>query len=637
MQSELCADAVAAALHGNLCVLTIRNAPVNALSVAVRRGLLAAIEAAEANPAVHAVVLVGAGQHFIGGADIREFGKPPQAPALPDLCNRIEACNKPVIAAMHGVALGGGLEIALAAHYRVADAGARFGLPEVQLGLMPGAGGTQRAPRLLGAAAALDLMLSGRQVNAPQALHLGLIDQIGHSDDILAEGLRYAQEVVRAQAPVRRTRDARGLGDRAGSQAAIDAAQDQIRKNSALLFSPQKIVDAVQDALNLPMDEGLRLERQRFLACIDSPQRAGLIHAFFAEREVWKVPQTQAVAPRAITRVGVVGGGAMGAGIAVAMLDAGWSVTLVEPDEATLARARADMEKICDERVAKGLLTASARAAVMQRWTGGTTCEALSGADLVLEAVPEDMAVKQAVFAALDRVCKPGAILATTTSCLDINALAAGVSRPADVIGLHFYAPAHSRPLLEVVVPHGTHADVVASAFHLAKTLHKVPVRTGVGDGYVGHRVMAVYRKAVEHLLEQGVSPEQIDRAVRAFGFSLGPWPVVALAAGRQPPTCSDEDIVRRVVAALANEGAQLVAEGMALRPLDIDVVLMNGFDFPRHRGGPMHCADSLGLDRVLAEICKLAYEAPLLWHAAPLLEDLVARKASFASLNRLA
>ena len=286
-------DTVRQELRGHILVVTVDNPPVNALGATVRRELRAAIEAAEQDPAVEAVLLVGAGRNFIGGADIREFGKPPLPPTLPEVCDRIEACRKPVVAAIHGAALGGGLEIALAAHYRIALANAKLGLPEVTLGLLPGAGGTQRAPRLLGARAALDLMLSGRHMGAKEAHALGLVDRIGETDVVLAEGLAYAQDLLAAQAPVRRSRDADGLADRAASRAAIEAARVETSKQSRGLFSPLKIVDAVQAALELPFDDGLRHERQLFLQCLDSPQRAGLIHAFFAEREVLKAPETR--------------------------------------------------------------------------------------------------------------------------------------------------------------------------------------------------------------------------------------------------------------------------------------------------------------------------------------------------------
>ncbi|NPT35034.1 3-hydroxyacyl-CoA dehydrogenase NAD-binding domain-containing protein [Paraburkholderia xenovorans] len=698
------ADVVTRELRGKVLLVTIDHAPVNALSADVRRGLLAAVEAADADSAVQAVLIVGAGRNFIAGADIREFGKPPVPPALPDVCNRIEACTKPVVAAIHGAALGGGLEVALAADYRIAVEGAKLGLPEVQLGLLPGAGGTQRTPRLIGAQAALDLILSGRHASAKEALALGLIDRLGSSGDILAEGLAYVHELLAAHAPVRRTRDAAAPGDRAASLAAVTAARAETAKKSRGLFSPLKIVDAVEAAIEQPFDEGLRLERKLFLECLDSPQRAGLIHAFFAEREVLKAPETRDAKPRALNAIGVVGGGTMGAGIAVAVLDAGLPVTMIERDEASLARGLAHIEKVYDGLIARGRMSAEKKAAVMTRWNGSTSYDALADADLVIEAVFEDLAVKQAVFAELDRVCKAGAVLATNTSYLDIDAIAASISRPADVIGLHFFSPANIMKLLEVVVPKRVSADVVATAFELAKKLRKTPVRAGVCDGFIGNRVLAVYRAAADAMMEDGASPYQIDAAVRAFGFPMGPFQVVDLAggdigwaarkrraatrnpaaryvqiadrlcergwfgqktgrgfylypegsrsgtpdpeveaiidaerarAGITPRSFTDDEIIRRYMAAMINEGANVVHERIALRPLDVDVTLLYGYGFPRYRGGPMKYADMVGLPKILADIREFAKEDPLFWKASPLLVELVERGADFASLNQ--
>ncbi|MFM0550808.1 3-hydroxyacyl-CoA dehydrogenase NAD-binding domain-containing protein [Paraburkholderia sediminicola] len=698
------ADVVTRELRGKVLLVTIDHAPVNALSADVRRGLLAAVEAADADQAVEAVLIVGAGRNFIAGADIREFGKPPVPPSLPDVCNRIEACTKPVVAAIHGAALGGGLEVALAAHYRIAVDGAKLGLPEVQLGLLPGAGGTQRTPRLIGAQAALDLILSGRHASAKEALALGLIDRLGSSDDILAEGLAYVLELLAAHAPVRRTRDAAALGDRAASLAAVATARAETAKKSRGLFSPLKIVDAVEAAIEQPFDDGLRLERKLFLECIDSPQRAGLIHAFFAEREVLKAPETRDAKPRVLNTIGVVGGGTMGAGIAVAVLDAGLPVTMIERDDASLARGRAHIEKVYDGLIAKGRMSAEKKAALMARWSGSTSYDALADADLVIEAVFEDLAVKQAVFAELDRVCKAGAVLATNTSYLDIDAIAASISRPADVIGLHFFSPANIMKLLEVVVPKQVSADVVATAFELAKKLRKTPVRAGVCDGFIGNRVLAVYRSAADAMMEDGASPYQIDAAVRAFGFPMGPFQVVDLAggdigwatrkrraatrnpaaryvqisdrlcerswfgqktgrgfylypegsrngtpdpeveaiidaerarAGITPRSFTDEEIMRRYMAAMINEGANVVHERIALRPLDVDVTFLYGYGFPRYRGGPMKYADMVGLPKILADIREFAKEDPLFWKPSPLLVELVERGADFASLNQ--
>ncbi|BCG04171.1 enoyl-CoA hydratase (plasmid) [Paraburkholderia sp. PGU19] len=691
-------------LRGNVLLITVDNPPVNALDASVRRGLLAAIDAADGNTAVRAVLIVGAGCNFIAGADIREFGKPPQSPGMPEVCNRIEACSKPVVVAIHGAALGGGLEIALAAHYRLAVTGSRLGLPEVRLGLLPGAGGTQRTPRLIGAESALSLMLSGRHVDAQEALKLGLVDRVGQSDDVLAEGLAYAQQLLVAHATVRRTRDAQCLADHETSAAEVAAARADTVKKSRGLMSPLKIVECVEAALNLTFEDGLRFERQRFLECLESQQRVALTHAFFAEKEVQKAPETRNTKPRPVRTVGVVGGGTMGAGIAVALLDAGLPVTMIERDDESLARGRAHVEKVYDGLIARGRLTTFTKEKKLERFGASTSYDTLADVDVVIEAVFEDMGVKQAVFAELDRVCRPGAVLATNTSYLDIDAIAASISRPQDVIGLHFFSPANIMRLLEVVVPARVSADVVATAFDLAKKLRKVPVRAGVCDGFIGNRMLAVYRAAADHLMEDGASPYQIDKVMREFGFPMGPYQVIDLAggdigwasrkrraatrdpnaryvqiadricergwfgqktgrgfyryeegqrtgtpdpdvggiivaererAGVTPRSFSDEQIVRRYMAAMINEGANVVHERIALRPLDVDVTLIYGFGFPEYRGGPMHYADTVGLPALLADICEFARHDPVFWQPSPLLVELVERGASFASLNQ--
>ncbi|MEP6588308.1 MAG: 3-hydroxyacyl-CoA dehydrogenase NAD-binding domain-containing protein [Polaromonas sp.] len=705
MSTEVYALTVKTTRLGGVLLVTIDHPPVNALSVDVRRGLLAAVQQADADASVAAVLIVGAGRAFIAGADIREFGKPPQPPSLPEVCNRIEACSKPVVAAIHGPALGGGLEVAMSAHYRLAMPDARLGLPEVQLGLLPGAGGTQRAPRLMGVKPAVEMMLSGRHLGAREALASGLIDRLGEGSDVLAAGLAYTQELLASGAGVRRTRDAgAALADQAASQAALDALKADTAKKTRGLFSPLKIIEAVAAAIDLPFDEGLAQERKLFLQCIDSPQRAGLIHAFFAEREVLKAPETKAAKPRPVNSCGIIGGGTMGAGIAVAMLDAGLPVTMVERDEPSLARGRSHVEKVYDGLVRKGRLTPDAKAAVMARFSGSTSYDALAQADLVVEAVFEEMGVKKAVFAELDRVCKPGAVLATNTSYLDIDEIAASISRPGDVLGLHFFSPANIMKLLEIVVPAKVSADVVATGFELAKKLKKTPVRAGVCDGFIGNRILAVYRQAADHMMEGGASPWQIDEAVRNFGYPMGPFQVADLAggdigwatrkrkaatrdpkaryvqiadricergwfgqktgrgyylypegartgvpdpevsaiidaerqrAGITPRSFTEEEIMRRYMAAMINEGANVVHQRIALRPLDVDVTFLYGYGFPRHRGGPMHYADSVGLAKVLADIREFAREDPLFWQPSPLLVELVERGADFASLNQ--
>ncbi len=694
---------VTTALHGDVLVVTIDNPPVNALGAAVRQGLLAAMQQAQADAAVAAVLLVGAGKAFIAGADIREFGKPPVAPILPEVCRAIENLDKSVVAVLHGAALGGGLEVALSAHYRLALPAATLGLPEVNLGLLPGSGGTQRAPRLMGVQAATTLMLSGQPLKAQAALQAGLVDKLVEGTDPLAAGLAYVRELLAAQAPVRRTRDL-AIAEPQAALAWLEEQKTETAKKSRGLFSPLKIIECVQAALQLPFDEGMARERALFMECIDSPQRAGLIHAFFAEREVVKVPEAQAAQPRPVASIAVIGGGTMGAGIAVAALDAGLPVTMIERDAESIARGRANVEKVYNALVAKGRMTDAAKAAVMARYTGSTSYADIAQVDLVIEAVFEDIEVKKTVFRELDRVCKPGAVLATNTSYLDIDAIAAATGRPQDVIGLHFFSPANIMKLLEIVVPAQVAPDVVATAFELAKKLKKVPVRAGVCDGFIGNRILAVYKQAADYLLEDGASPYEIDAAVRGFGFAMGPFQVTDLAGGDigwatrkrraatrdpkaryveiadricergwfgqktgrgfylypegsrtgqpdpevlaivdaerakkgvTPRSFSADEIMRRYMAAMVNEGANVVHEGIALRPLDVDVTFVAGYGFPRHRGGPMKWADMTGLPQLLADIEAFAKEDPLFWKPSPLLVQLVREGRNFDSLNK--
>ncbi|WP_315131476.1 3-hydroxyacyl-CoA dehydrogenase NAD-binding domain-containing protein [Achromobacter marplatensis] len=701
------AGAAHARRDDDILVITLDHPPVNALSADVRHDLAAAIQASQTDPNVRAILLVGAGKNFIAGADIREFGKPPKPPALPDVCNQIEASDKPVVAVLHGAALGGGLEVALAAHYRVALPGAKLGLPEVNLGLLPGAGGTQRTPRLIGARAALDLMLSGRHLSAEAALKAGLVDALGDGDDALAAGLAYTRRLLAEGAGPRRSRDATdALADKAAALAEAAAAGEQVAKTLRGLYSPAKIVDAVRAAIEQPFDEGLRTERALFLQCLDSPQRAGLVHAFFAERETAKIPELKAARPRRLEKIGVVGGGTMGAGIAVSVLDAGLPVVMVEQDDAALERGRARVAHVYDLLQKKGRITADERDARMARFTGATTYDALDDADLIIEAVFEDMDVKLAVFAQLDRVAKPGAVLATNTSYLDVNRIASATRGPADVLGLHFFSPANIMKLLEIVVGEHTSAETVATGFELARRLRKTPVRAGVCDGFIGNRILAVHRQAADTMMEDGASPYDIDAAVREFGYPMGPYQMADLAggdigwatrkrraatrdpalryvqipdrlcergwfgqktgrgfylypdgarvgtpdpevlaiideerrrAGVTPRPFTHEDIQRRYLAAMINEAANVLHQGIALRPSDVDVVFLSGYGFPRYRGGPLHYADSVGLDRVLADIRSYAEQDPAFWKPSPLLVQLAESGRNFASLNQAA
>lgn len=688
---------VSYARQGRIGLITIDNPPVNATGHAVRQGLMDAARDFAADTGADAAVILCAGRTWVAGADISEFGKPSQAPILPDVIAAIESLDKPVVAALHGTALGGGLELALGCHARIAAPGTRMGLPEVTLGLLPGAGGTQRLPRLIGTAAALDIITSARQVPAAQALDLGLIDALSQGD-LTADAIALA-ETLAGRVP-RRTRD---LPAPAPDPDAAQALKATLARKLPGQIAQATAVDVVTDGLAQPFDQGMAIERAGFMALMDSPQRAALIHAFFSERAVAHLPQIKGVAPRPLDRIGVIGGGTMGAGIAVSCLLAGLDVTLIERDDQATARAQATVGDLLAGAVSRGKLAAARRDAILSgAFRTDTDYAALGQADLIVEAVFESMEVKEQVFAAIDRVAKPDAVLATNTSYLDVDRIADATRRPRDVIGLHFFSPAHVMRLLEVVVADRTAPEVVATGFALAKRLGKIAVRAGVCDGFIGNRILSHYRAAVDAMVLDGASPQQVDRALTDFGFAMGPYAVSDLAGldigamtrqrkaadrhprdrvpvfadrlyeqgdlgrktgrgyyvyadgkpqpnpdlpaildavrsdlGITPRDFDDAEIVARTMAAMVNEAARTVADGTALRPLDVDVVMLNGYGFPRWRGGPMHWADAHGLDRILADIRRFAEDDDHFWQPAPLLAELVADGRGFADLNQ--
>ncbi|ODT61099.1 MULTISPECIES: FAD-dependent oxidoreductase [Paracoccus] len=685
------------ARQGRIGLITIDNPPVNATGQAVRAGLMEAARAFAADDQAQAAVILCAGRTWVAGADISEFGRPPQQPFLPDVITAIEALEKPVVAAIHGTALGGGLELALGCHARISAPSARMGLPEVTLGLLPGAGGTQRLPRLTGLAPALDIITSARQIPAAQALELGLIDALA-TGDLNADAIALAETL--AGQPPRRTGD---LPAPDADPAATDALKATLARKLPGQIAQTIAVDVVTEGLALPFDQGMAVERAGFLALMDSPQRAALIHAFFSERAVGHLPQLRQAQAAPLDGVGIVGGGLMGAGIATACLLAGLDVTLIERDDAAASKARGTVSGLLDGAVARGKLAADRRDTILSgAFRTDTDYAALSQADLLIEAVFESMDVKHQVFAELDRVAKPGAVLATNTSYLDVNAIADATARPGDVLGLHFFSPAHVMRLLEVVVADRTSPRAVATGFALAKRLGKIAVRAGVCDGFIGNRILSHYRAAVDAMVLDGADPIAVDRALTDFGFAMGPYAVTDLAGldigymtrqrkaadrhprdrvpvfadrlyeqghlgrksgrgyydyaakppvpnpdlpallaavradlGLTPRDFTDAEIVARTMAALVNEAARVVADGTAARPLDVDVVMLNGYGFPRWRGGPMHWADAHGLDRILADIRHFAEMDDHFWRPAPLLVDLVATGRRFADLNK--
>lgn len=516
--------------RGEIALVIVNNPPVNALGQAVREGLLQVFLAADADSQVQAVVLLCEGSTFFAGADIKEFGKPPLAPSLPELIDVIESCSKPSVAVIHGTALGGGLEVALGCHYRIAQADAKVGLPEVKLGLLPGAGGTQRLPRLTGVAKALEMIVSGAPILASEACEHHIVDELVEGD-LCEAGIAFAQRLLQEGRGVRRTGEQRSGLEGADNAALIAAKHAEVVKRTPGLFSPLRCIAAVDAATRLPLTEGLKRERELFLECLNSPQRAALVHAFFAERQASKIADLPAdIRPREIANAAVIGGGTMGVGIALCFANAGVSVKLLEVSGEALQRALQRARDTYSVSVQRGSLSEADMQRRLALIDGITDYAALADADLVVEAVFEDMAVKQQVFERLDAVCKPGAILASNTSSLNLDAIAAFTRRPEDVVGLHFFSPANVMRLLEVVRGDQSSPAVLASAMAIGRTLKKVAVVVGVCDGFVGNRMLFQYGREAEFLLEEGATPQQVDAALRNFGMAMGPFAVRDLA-----------------------------------------------------------------------------------------------------------
>ncbi|TDT77339.1 short chain enoyl-CoA hydratase /3-hydroxyacyl-CoA dehydrogenase [Litoreibacter halocynthiae] len=517
--------------QGNVALIVIENPPVNALGVAVRRGIAAALNAAVAHDKTDAVVIAANGRTFPVGADIREFDMAPQEPSLGQLCNLIERAQKPVVAAIQGTALGGGLELAMAAHYRIAAKSARMGLPEIHLGILPGAGGTQRLPRLIGPELALDMMLTGNQVGAGIAVEMGLIDLVT-DNDLRTEAVAYARSVaVTRPTSANRTH----LVDGVGYMASVAARREQVTMELGVnALAPHKIVDCVEAALLLPMETGLEVERSAFEDCIASRESEGLRHAFFAERAAAKFPEATEAKPAQVDRVAIVGGGMMGSGIAIAALQSGFTVTLVEQGESGVNAALERIGAYYERSVAKGRLSEAQGAAALTHLQLTNKLDTLGEADLIVEAIAEDFDLKAQMLAEIGALARPDAVIATNTSYLDLAALAEASGRPADIVGLHFFAPAQVNKLVEVGVHDAASAQSVMTAQGFVRALGKTPVRArvhaGFGAGYIGNSILEAYRHAADIMLEDGATPAQIDGAMRSFGFQLGPYQVADLS-----------------------------------------------------------------------------------------------------------
>jgi len=662
-------EAVTIARDGEIAIVTIDNPPVNAMSFHVRAPLLAALNTLRDDASVEAIVLACAGRTFVAGADITEFGKPMQKPELRDLIAALETLGKPAVAAIHGTALGGGLELALGCHFRVAEASAKLGLPEVKLGILPGGGGTVRLPRLVGPLKALDMIVSGTPIGARDALANGLVDAVVE-DDLVARAVAFARGQAKSGTPPVAVRDRNNLIENA-DLAAFDARAAELAKKARGLEAPIACAESVRNALTLPFGEALTRERELFAKLVAGDQSKAQRHLFFAEREAAKVPGIgKDVKPREIARVGIIGAGTMGGGIAMAFVNGGIPVTLLEMNREALDRGLATIDKNYAISVSRGSLTEEAKAKRMAAFTPTTDHADLANCDLIIEAVFEEMSVKKDVFGRIEAVAKPGAILATNTSYLDVNEIAASTSRPQDFLGLHFFSPANVMKLLEIVRGARTAPDVLATALAVARKIGKVPVVVGVCHGFVGNRMLGARGAETEPLLLEGATPQQVDKVFTDFGWPMGPFQMWDLAgldigwrnrkaqgktaiiadtlceqgrfgqktgrgvylyeSGSRTPTpdpevaalieekarqlgierreISSEEIIERTFYPLINEGAKILEEGIAARASDIDIVWVNGYGFPVGKGGPMFWAGLEGFGKIVE---RLDY-----WHA---------------------
>jgi len=672
--------------RGRIAVLTINNPPVNALSQHVRQGLRDGVTQAIADAAVGAIVITCAGRTFIAGADITEFGKPPREPGLHEVLDLIESSLKPVVAAVHGTALGGGLEVTLACHYRVGVRTARFGLPEVKLGLLPGAGGTQRLPRVVGVEKALQMIVSGDPIGADAALNHGLIDAIVDGD-LTAAGVAFAEKILSERRPLKKIRDLEdALAAARGKPEVFADFRKSVARQTRGFRAPESCIKAVEAAVNLPFDAGLKRERELFLELMASPESKAQRYFFFAEREAAKIPDVPPDTPaKEIKTAAVVGAGTMGGGIAMTFANVGIPVSVVEISREPLERGLAVVRKNYAATASKGRLTAADVDTRMGLIRGTTDFGAIADADIVIEAVFEEMAVKKDVFAKLDKICKADAVLATNTSTLDVNEIAGATARPESVIGMHFFSPANVMKLLEVVRGAKTSKPVIATAMSVGRRIGKVPVLVGVCYGFVGNRMLHQRGKQAERLILEGALPQQVDKVLYDFGFPMGPFAMGDLAGldvgwrirkgrgeraliadrlcelGRfgqktgagyyryeggdrtpipdpdvekiilevsreqsvQRRPISDQEILERLLYPMVNEGAKILEEKLAIRASDIDVIWVYGYGWPVYRGGPMFWADQVGLKAIKTRMLEMQHRHGDVWQPAALLSRL--------------
>lgn len=678
--------------HGQIAVLTVDAPPINALSVAVRSGLMDALATVAPDETIKAVIVICAGRTFFPGADIKELEFAPQPPHLMELLEAVEEMPKPVIAAIHGTALGGGLELALACHFRIAVPSARFGLPEVKLGLLPGASGTQRLPRLLGPKPALDFMISGDQINANDALSVGMIDGIVNETTLQANAINFAEKVIADGQPLRRIRDIEM--DDPGTDG-HDKFFAEYRKSNARKLrgfkAPEYIIRAVEAAMTLPFDEGLKVERAMFDELLADPQSAAMRYVFFAERQVGKIPGLPSDAEtKRIEIVGIIGAGTMGVGIAMSFANAGFRVKVVEAQQTAIDRGLSNVRQTYERSVKRGRLSSEAMKDRIELVSGHLQLSDLADCDLIVEAAYEEMAVKRAIFTDLDQIAKPGAVLATNTSYLDVDQIAAVTKRPQSVVGMHFFSPANIMRLIEIVRGEKTDPSVIALVLKLARDLGKIGVVVGVCHGFVGNRMLAQRQDEADRLILEGASPTDVDRALLDFGLPMGPFAMADLAGldlgwtrensngatvrerlceldrrgqktgagyydydggrigkpsalvegvirdvsikdGITQRMMSDEVILQRLLLPMINEGAEILREGKAQRSSDIDIIWINGYGWPAYRGGPMYYADQIGLQTIVDQLRALEAEHGARFKPSALLEQLAAKGQKFS------